>query len=97
MTTISNHWHKRLWGVLFYGAQKDDEPMLLGATWHDEARLFEKSYPGEPTRALLFHTRRDARDWCAETHRKWRADGRDDCVARWRVVPVRVRETVELK
>ena len=91
-------WDKRLWGVLFHGHDKRDQPMLLGAMWHDEARKFEGAYAGEPTRALLFCSRREARTWCSETMEKWR-DGRqrDDAVTRWRVEPVRVRETVQVE
>ena len=90
-------WCKHLWGVLMHGTIPGDRPILLGALWHDDTRHFEKSYPGEPTRALLFQSRREARQWCADTHAKWRSGRqRDAIVARWRVVPVRVCETVDV-
>lgn len=86
-------WDRLLWGVHFIGSARDKTPMLIGGLWADD--LGGKPYAGEPTRALLFCTRAQARDWCAETMRKWR-DGRhrDDCVTRWALRPVRVRETV---
>jgi hypothetical protein len=88
-------WDRMLWGVEFTGSGPDDAPMLIGRLWATEWAS-STPYPGEPTRALLFTTRKMARQWCAETMAKWR-DGRhrDDCVTRWRVRPVRVRETVK--
>lgn len=89
-------WDRLLWGVQFTGTLDDDAPMLIGGLWATD--LGGKPYQGEPTRALLFCTRQQARDWCAETLRKWR-DGRqpDDIVSRWMVRPVRVRETVQVE
>lgn len=86
-------WDRLLWGVQFTGSARDDAPMLIGGLWATD--LGGQPYHGEPTRALLFCTRAQARDWCSETMRKWR-DGRqrDDCVTQWVVRPVRVRETV---
>jgi len=70
--------------------------MLIGGLW--AADLGGEPYAGEPTRALLFCTRQQARAWCADTMSKWR-DGRqrDDIVASWTVRPVRVRETVQIE
>ena len=86
---------KLLWGVMFTSGALRDPPVLLGGLWHDEARQFHGAYEGEPSRALLFCTRREARHWCAETMRTWRYGRQhDDIVARWIVRPVRVRETV---
>lgn len=89
-------WNRLLWGVQFTGSIKDDAPMLIGDLWATD--LGGTPHFGEPTRALLFCTRSQARAWCAETMRKWR-DGqqRDDIVSRWMVRPVRVRETVEVE
>jgi len=88
-------WDRRLWGVEFSGL-RSEPPMLIGRLWG--ADLGGEPYPGEPTRALLFTTRELARQWCAATMAKWR-DGRqrDDCVSRWRVRAVRVRETVHVE
>lgn len=86
-------WDRLQWGVAFTGSL-DEQAILIGATW---AREFQtKPYPGEPTRALLFCTRKQARDWCLGKMAQWR-DGREktDPVCRWRVFPVRVREVVE--
>jgi hypothetical protein len=92
---MSNCWDRLLWGVEFTGSRDDDEPMMLGRIWaHDWAST---PYPGEPTRALLFTSRDAARKWCAKTMAEWREGrSRDDVVARWRVRPVRVRETVRV-
>lgn len=94
----ARRWDRLLWGVLFTGAMADDPPMIIGGPWHDESRHFG-FYPGEPMRALLFCNRAEARSWCADTMRKWRSDCRqpDDVVARWKVRPVRVRETVQVE
>ena len=90
-------WDRLLWGVEFRGGHAADPPMLIGNLWARDVGGGDP-YPGEPTRALLFCTRLQARHWCAETMRKWR-DGRqrDDSVARWIVRPVRVRETVRIE
>jgi hypothetical protein len=87
-------WDRALWGVEFTGSRTDDAPMLIGRLWAHEWAS-SAPYPGEPTRALLFTTREFARQWCAETMLKWR-DG-DSIVRRWRVRPVRVRETVQVE
>lgn len=90
----ATRWDRPLWGVKFTGSRTDDEPLLIGSLWVAGAPVIP--YIGEPTRALLFCTRDQARAWCAEKMREWRT-GRadDDIVMRWRVRPVRVRETVQ--
>ena len=91
-------WDRLLWGVEFSsGSRTADATMLIGRLWATEWAS-STPYPGEPTRALLFTTRELARKWCAETMSKWR-DGRqrDDCVSRWQVRAVRVRETVHVE
>lgn len=65
--------------------------MLLGAGWHELGKLVK--YMGEPTRALLFCTRDDARAWCRDQRRKYQ--GRMDCCGQWSFRPVRVVETVK--
>lgn len=95
--TAGRRWDRLLWGVHFSsGHISEDAPMLIGSLW--AADMLGTPYPGEPTRALLFRTRREARAWCAETLIKWR-DGRqrDAIVMRWMVRPVRVRETVRVE
>ena len=83
--SINKHWDRLLWGVVLH-SQAD--PMLLSALWH-EAEFGE--YEGEPSRALLFCTRAQVRAWCKKWNAKETAYGTS---VRWRVSPVRVRETV---
>ena len=71
----------------------DKKPMLIGSGWHEHVRTESKPYPGEPTRALLFHTRKDARDWCRARNEEYKAMA--DFVRHWRMRVVRVRERVE--
>lgn len=89
-------WDRKLWGVEFTSSRTDDAPMLIGRLWATEWAS-SNPYPGEPTRALLFTTRELARQWCAATMEMWRKGQRDDCVSRWRVRAVRVRETVQVE
>lgn len=84
-------WDRKLWGVMFTGALKADQPMLLGDAWH-QSRGWPKT-PDIPSRAMLFMTRAQARQWCSEQHAMNK--GRQDCCAKWRFRPVRVRETVK--
>jgi hypothetical protein len=86
-------WDRKLWGIEFRGSLKDDRPRLIGAGWLDSAHLVSY-YQGEPTRALLFTTRTEARAFCDVQHAKY--IGRTDCCAKWRFRPVRVRETVRV-
>ena len=78
-------WTRNLWGVEFKGAMKEDPPMILGASWHGPS---PHRYDGEPTRALLFCTREQAREWCRD--RRKRSEGLG-----WTFTPVKVRELVE--
>ena len=76
-----------LWGVVLHSQA---EPLLLGAVWRDQSRD-DVCYEGEPSRALLFCTRKQARAWC----KKWNAtETASGTSVRWRVSPVRVLETV---
>jgi hypothetical protein len=84
-----------LWGAVFIGASihaEDNAPILLSDGWLDTWP--KPQYDGEPTRALVFMTRVQARAWCASQQAKYRK--RSDCYAKWRFRPVRVRETVEV-
>lgn len=84
-------WNKLLWGVEFTG--RKGERMLIGECWSDTSNATR--HDGEPTRALLFCTRAQAREWCADENRKWRERAQlVPIVSKWRVRPVRVRETV---
>ena len=85
MTRIRQPWDRLLWGVVLHSQA---EPMMLGAVWHEsEFGVYE----GEPSRALLFVTRAQVRAWCKKWNGKEIASGN---AVRWRVSPVRVRETV---
>ena len=78
----------KLWGIEFCGA--DGRKIIIGGLWHYEFMHLRKYYDGEPPRALLFMTRRQAREWCVKYGEQFiRADGR------WRFRPVRVIESVE--
>lgn len=82
-------WKTKLWGVEFTGG-RDDPPRLIGRNWMSHV---DDPYKGEPTRALLFCTRADARIWC--NLKELQYVGRDDVCAKWRFRPVRVVETVK--
>ncbi len=88
-------WDRHLWGVMCRTGMPGAEPMLLGSHWYGSPRVTIVSYPGEPTRALLFFTRHAARAWCAGQNLQWRE--RSDGMNRWRVRAVRVTETVRVK
>ena len=83
-------WDRQLWGVRFTAGRHDDRPLMIGTRWNPDTRGM--GYEGEPTRVLLFTTRRIARAWCSARHAQY--SGRHDNCARWRFTPVRVRETV---
>lgn len=72
-------------------------PYILGSHWDDhywqDAPTVHRGVI-EISRALLFPTRVLARAWCDTRMAKWA--GRQDCMAKWRVRPVRVRETVRM-
>ena len=76
-------WKRRLWGVEFSGT-------LIGSLWIEPAP--PSAYAGEPTRALLFTTRAEARAWVAPENAKQAARGDWWGAKRYRVV--RVVETV---
>ena len=78
-------WDRILWGVEFRGRNKEEPPIILGTLWDDQPRCFHE---GEPTRALLFCTRKQARDWCRRSNER---DERLD----WKFIPIKVRERVE--
>lgn len=80
-------WNNLRWGIEFYGA--DGKPIMIGSLWLNQT---PHPYPGEPQRALLFMTRKQARDFCAERHAIF-AGWPYGC-KQWRLKPVRVRETV---
>ena len=70
----------------------DGSSFLIGSVWHDHKR--SNFYLGEPTRALIFNTRKMAREWCRQKRKIYQ--GRNDCCAKWKFIPVRVRESVKI-
>ena len=81
-------WDRRLWGVEWVAPPS--APMLIGALWTVSEP--GRGYIGEPTRPLLFTTRRHARQWCAEKMAQYA--GRTDSLRHWTFRAVRVREIV---
>lgn len=81
-------WKTSLWGVEF-SSKPDKDTLLIGEAWHT---VWPSRYAGEPTRCLLFLTRRLARLWCAEQRAKYQ--DRTDCCRSWRFRPVRVLELI---
>jgi len=81
-------WHEKLWGIEFRSSA-DGEKMLLGSIWHGTKII---SYDGEPTRALVFCTRKAARAWCRNKMNAYK--GQEGVCRKWRFRPIRVIETV---
>ena len=91
MTDLAKPWDRLLWGVLFQSGR--ERPMLIGGSW-DERLRDRKHYLDEPTRPILFTTRRSAREWCQIQRAKY--NQRNDELRAWKFSPVRVRETVKV-
>lgn len=86
-------WDRTLWAVEMRSAS--GRPMLIGDSWHALTgdawhALTAPKYPGQPSRCLLFTTRKLARAWCAEATDKHAEHSKDWCFR-----TVRVRETVK--
>ena len=79
-------WNRLLWGVKLICPNAT--PMLIGKDWEHQFL----HYDGEPTRALLFVTRKHARAWCRKKQATYK--NRNDSCAKWKFTPVRVREIV---
>jgi hypothetical protein len=88
-TSTSAPWDRLLWAVKMYPPVGVESPYLLGEVG-DATRPAQAAHV--PMRILLFTARRDAREWCRAHNATWRA--RSDSLRKWRVRPVRVRETV---
>ena len=84
-----NEWTRNFWGIEH--TTKERTRVLLGRLWHN---MTPHNYDGEPTRALLFTTRKAAREWCIQERAKF--VNHSDTYAYWRFRPVRVRETVRV-
>ena len=81
-------WNRLLWGVEFVDTRGNR--LLCGTHWMNPPP--RSAYDGEPTRAILFVTRKQAREWCRNKQAEY--TGRSDFLAKWRFRPVRVREKV---
>jgi hypothetical protein len=76
-----------LWAVAFRSKSNEtNQPFLVGESWH---AVRSAAYADEPMRALLFRTRRAAREWAKEKT----LDSKRHSVG-WKLWPVRVRETL---
>lgn len=82
-------WSCIHWGILFVPNFRDEPPTLIGRAWLSPT--MPKPYPEEPSRALLFKTRTQARAYCRRQHEKYK----DSC-PHWKFKPVKVRETVKI-
>ena len=76
-------WNKKLWGIGYTG--KGGIEIIISNMWHHYSTA-PHLYPGEPSRAMLFTTRKAAREWMA-SEQHYSIPRKE-----WRVV--RVRETV---
>ena len=81
-------WNRKLWGIQF--SSKLAKPMLLGSLW--TTPMPRSQYDGEPTRALLFCTREQARAWCKNKMLEYKKQ--NGVCMDWRFIPVRVIENV---
>jgi hypothetical protein len=81
-------WDRNLWGIEFIGMGAGEAPFLIGGGWHP---ALKPRFVGEPSRPILFTSRRLAHAWCAEKMAQY-ADS--DICKHWRFRAVRVRETV---
>jgi len=89
--TAQSGWDRLMWGAQF--SDNSNHEFLIGETWDRERS--RGILHSEPIRALLFITRREASEWCKSMNAEWRS--RADCMNKWRVRPVRVRETVAIE
>lgn len=88
-----NLWRRAFWGVMFVTRQ--DKPHLIGSLFDNDERTCTRR-PSEPTRALLFCTRRQAREWCRARNAEYASRRPGDICRNWRFRVVRVIETVKV-
>ena len=91
--SVSRSWDRLLWGVTCSGGDARDAQQLLGTGW--DRTGWPGHHPDEPTRALLFCTRAQARAWCAAKMASYADRPAGDICRQWRFAPVRVRERVD--
>lgn len=78
-------WDKVLWGVELSHCASNERTLMLGSARH---RPYRRGHEDEPTRVLLFCTRKQARDWCKSSNELAGHLG-------WKYTPIKVRERVE--
>jgi hypothetical protein len=89
-------WRIAQWGVALTTG-RSRRPVLLGCGWlEDWADRYQRAYPGEPLRVLLFTRRAQARAWCRVQQARYASRPRGDICRAWRFRPVRVVETVRV-
>jgi len=86
MQRFVRHWDRLHWAVGMRSKSRKPDEMLIGVSWH---KITPPIYEGEPSRPLLFHTRSQARKWCAAKTIECARHSPD-----WRFRPVRVREMI---
>lgn len=93
MTAAVKPWDRLLWGIVFTskGIYPSDPPALIGGGW--DTREGSDRPSSEPSRPVLFRTRKQAADWCRERNAMWKKNNRP---LGWHVKPVRVREVVSV-
>ena len=80
------HWDNIYWAVEMRSKSCKLDGMLIGVAWH---KITPPAYEGEPSRPLLFKTRKLARKWCADKTMEYVRHSPD-----WKFCPVRVREII---
>jgi hypothetical protein len=61
-------WKRQFWGIRFLSGRGKDEPFLIGSSWHI---VSPERWNGEPTRALLTQTRKQAREIVKALYKKY--------------------------
>lgn len=81
-------WNRLLWGVELIDEHK--ETMIIGGGWHENMIA---RYEGEPSRPILFLTRKLSREWCKGRNKQY--ESWEWPCNKWRFRPIRVREIVK--
>ena len=79
-------WDRLNWAIEMKSKSCKPNGMIIGTAWH---QIVPPTYKGEPTRPLLFRTRKIAREWCSAKTIECARHSPD-----WRFRPVRVRERI---
>ena len=82
-------WNRHLWGIWFT-SKETESGFLIGTAWANWCEDPRPRSPNEPSRALLFKTRTEARTWARTANMHW------SYLKFWTVKAVKVREIVEI-